>query len=40
MRYISVASVGDWLLHERRDDFSNLAVFASAQCAHSFEVVF
>ena len=40
VRYIPVASVGVWLLHVHRDDFSSLAVFASAHCARSFEVVF
>ena len=39
MRYIPVASVGVWLLHARRDDFSSLAVFSSAHCARSFKVV-
>ena len=40
VRYIPVAPEGVWLLHARRDDFSSLALFASAHCARSFEVVF
>ena len=35
-----MASVGVWLLHARRDDFSSLAVFASVHCVRSFKVVF